>query len=439
MSVQFSTNESIILEKQIDDSTKFAQTSPDQLNFVYEIDNCVRWIQNHNFKKVCLQFPDHLLPDAAEVAKLLQDVLQQTVYILADTAYESCCIDYVAAAHIEADAIIHFGPVCFSKPAETIPCLRIFEKHPLDLNKLYEVLKPVQLKHPDVIVILDTPYVTYSSTIRQNVNNLQIITEDFSNTLNEYVIVISNNLRKILNLKLVYNFKEVHYYDPDTKILKNYAEDSRVIKRRNFLVETIKDGKTFGVIVGTVAVKNYSNVIDRIKKLIRAYGKKYYIISVGKPTVAKLANFPEIDVYVLIGCGMNEIYDSRDFYKPIVTPYDVELALNPFHGDSRFSYDFNCYATNEFEISAKDVAELTNVSLISGKVRVVDDANVVEEVASTIALKNEGTVALNTSFGAGYLSERSWKGLEQNLGQDKPDVVTEGRKGIAQGYANEKL
>lgn len=104
-----------------------------------------------------MQFPDHLLPDSSAVALRLQDILQQTVYILGDTCYESCCIDYVAAAHIDADAIIHFGPVCFSQASENVPYLLIFEKCDIDLMLLKQKIEEAQLKR--LMILLDSEYV----------------------------------------------------------------------------------------------------------------------------------------------------------------------------------------------------------------------------------------------------------------------------------------
>ncbi len=48
----------------------------------------------------------------------------------------------------------------------------------------------------------------------------------------------------------------------------------------------------------------------------------------GKINVPKLANFLEIDVYVLVACPENSLLDSSEFYKPVVTPFEMELACN---------------------------------------------------------------------------------------------------------------
>jgi len=37
-----------------------------------------------------------------------------SLFILADTTYGQCCVDEVAAEHVEAQAIIHYGPACLS-------------------------------------------------------------------------------------------------------------------------------------------------------------------------------------------------------------------------------------------------------------------------------------------------------------------------------------
>lgn len=90
--------------------------------------------------------------------------------------------------------------------------------------------------------------------------------------------------------------KTLYHFDPDKQPaeIKQYQPDSKLIKKRYYLIEKIRDANTIGIVIGTLAVKNYLKVIERIKKLAEVSGKKYYLISVGKPTVAKLANIGEV-------------------------------------------------------------------------------------------------------------------------------------------------
>ena len=67
-----------------------------------------------------------------------------------------------------------------------------------------------------------------------------------------------------------------------------------------------------------------------MKKIIKDAGKNYYLYVVGKINPYKLANFPEVGVFVLIACHENSAIDSRDFYKPVITPFELQLALVRF-------------------------------------------------------------------------------------------------------------
>lgn len=57
-----------------------------------------------------------------------------------------------------------------------------------------------------------------------------------------------------------------------------------------------------------------------------AAGKRTYTFLVGRPTVTKLGNFPEVDVFVMVADQGGQILDCKDYMAPIVTPYEAELA-----------------------------------------------------------------------------------------------------------------
>ncbi|CAG8854325.1 44503_t:CDS:2, partial [Gigaspora margarita] len=73
----------------------------------------------------------------------------------------------------------------------------------------------------------------------------------------------------------------------------------------------------------------YLEIISHLKKLIIHAGKKPYTFVMGKLNVAKMADFMEIDCFVLVSCPENSLLDSKEFYRPIVTPSELEIALNP--------------------------------------------------------------------------------------------------------------
>ena len=55
--------------------------------------------------------------------------------------------------------------------------------------------------------------------------------------------------------------------------------------------EKIKDAQIIGILIGTVAVDNYMEIINSVKISIMKAGKKYYEVLIGKLNEPKLKNF----------------------------------------------------------------------------------------------------------------------------------------------------
>lgn len=102
---------------------------------LYDVRRVATLIRAHGFRRIALQFPDELLGDASQVFWALEDALSSgpfvqdgapqlaspapELYILADTSYGNCCVDEVAAEHVDADLVVHFGHACLSPCVST--------------------------------------------------------------------------------------------------------------------------------------------------------------------------------------------------------------------------------------------------------------------------------------------------------------------------------
>ena len=58
----------------------------------------------------------------------------------------------------------------------------------------------------------------------------------------------------------------------------------------------------------------------------------------GKPNPAKLANFPEVEIFVMVADPQGMILDSKEYYAPIITPFEAHLA---FSGDAEWTGDYS--------------------------------------------------------------------------------------------------
>lgn len=227
------------------------------------------------------------------------------------------------------------------------------------------------------------------------------------------------------------------------------------MRRRNFLVEKCKDAQAIGIVLTTLTADGYLNAVSRTQSLARDRGIRTYLLSVGKINPAKLANFMEIDCFVYIGCPENNVYNSREFYKPLLTAFEAELALNPAWREQYpnfYSVDFNDTLPNGKFYKAIDEQQQSSdsnrntddgdhydVSLVSGRVRHMkvggsgDDDEINQNSSNDGQIVKKLNHLMETNSGNSFHS-RTWTGLDPDLGNQEPAKITKGRSGIAMKY-----
>lgn len=230
-------------------------------------------------------------------------------------------------------------------------------------------------------------------------------------------------------------------YNPQKNELKDVISplSTNWMRRRLFFVEKCKDSQSLGIIVGTLTANGYLDVVERIQKLARVRGIRTYLLSVGKVNPAKIANFHEIDCFVYVGCPENNIYTSRDFYKPLLSVFEVEIALNPAWNKKYpdlYSVDFSeilplgkhhCDASE-----SKTPLDEYDVSLVTGKVRSMQTHSIVNNDGKQIEKKCNQMMESSSSQS---FQTRSWTGLSTNLALQDPARIVEGRSGIPMKYS----
>ena len=60
-----------------------------------------------------------------------------------------------------------------------------------------------------------------------------------------------------------------------------------------------------------------------------------------------------------------------------------------------------------------------------------------DKIGSALATQETSLSVLHRSGGGEFLLERSWRGLEQKLGETEVKDAVEGKSGIASGYERE--
>lgn len=516
--------------------------SDNDVRHVYEIDRTAKEIRTGGWRRVALQFPDGMLTDAPRVFQFLQqalkclpskleetiavvedvakavqelDIAKQSItkqqsedrlFILADTSYGACCVDEIAAEHVDAEVVIHYGRSCLS-PTARLPVVYVFTTHTLPIDPVIEAFQQIYTeKDAEVVLMADITYSDHLPTILERVTSLgytkvfapSIIhdpasplpnrtvpptVESGENKLQDYSLFHVSEPPPSLLLTLSSRLKSMYIYPTETaKPQALEAQTSRLLMRRYATLTSLNTCSIFGILINTLSVKNYIPTVDAIKAQIAAAGKKSYTFVVGKVNAAKVANFSEIGGWVVIGCWESSLIESTEFFRPIITPFELGLALmsdeervwtGEWNGDfsdiinkplvprtvtknAEEGGDGHDEGSDDDEDSAPPEFDLRTGRYISHsrpmhqpKTMQSASNNITDEsgapASSALMKRANGDLAMingTASPGAEYLrSQRTWKGLGSDfeVAYDNDDgqlgaQVEQGRGGVARGY-----
>ncbi|NWI68535.1 DPH2 synthase, partial [Todus mexicanus] len=426
-------------------------------------------------RQVALQFPDQLLADAAAVAARMEAETGAEMYVLGDTTYGSCCVDEVAAEHVGAEALLHYGPACLS-PCGKLPVLHVFGQQPLDVGRCAEAFRelyPERQSH--VVVLSDVVYAYAMGELEQrlcpeypNVVFSRVVCGALPGSappgeVRQFgrqfpvkapgglqdcaVFYVGSEGLALTSFMLTWNRCPFSSFDPTTGCGRRETFNvNRALMRRLYLVERARDARVVGILVGTLGVAGYLAVLQHLRELLRRAGKRSYTLAVGKPNPAKLANFQEVDIFVLVACAQNSLLDSSDFYRPVVTPYELELACNPAREwTGNYLTDFRdllpgACAHVELPPAVPEAEAVPDISLITGEMRAArlcDPPAPQLPPSTALACRDQTRALAEISPAASFLESRSWRGLEQQLGQTPVAKAVQGRRGIAIAYEDE--
>ena len=311
-------------------------------------------------------------------------------------------------------------------------------------------------------------------SFQESEQSLEVLEKYDHEVLNDgckYVWIGDMHAPSLSQLQLTANKADWMVYDPATDELHSglLPHIANLLRRRYYLVEKTRNANIVGILVGTLGAAGYRSVVENLRKAAHAVGKKTYTLLMGKPNPAKLANFPEIEVFVLVSDPQGQILDSRDYLAPIITPHEAMVAFDPTSvWDERgYCLDFRTVlASNDFRTrgnSDETQSVAPRFSLIDGRHHPEEESEVDLQAGETTAsgstavtllatqakqalkltnVSDEAAFALKPKSASEFLvHKRSWKGVETPLAgaEVKPAAVAvDGVDGRAAGYTYER-
>uniref|UniRef100_A0A6B2L497 Uncharacterized protein n=1 Tax=Arcella intermedia TaxID=1963864 RepID=A0A6B2L497_9EUKA len=269
--------------------------------------------------------------------------------------------------------------------------------------------------------------------------NGRYLEEELSFPKNEYdILYIGEQDPTLTNLVMAWNSSKVYTYSPKTEQFRSeILPVNRLLQQRYFMIEKVKQSNIIGILVGTLAGVKYLEMLEYMKKVITEAGKKYYIIVVGKINLPKLANFSDIEIFVLLAGVESSLIDPREFYRPVVTPFELEIALvRGKEWTTDYKIDFNDVLkySDVKEYNEEDETEDPYYQTITGTIVANPKAKAKTEEGSLAITAAQSSQIQAYSVQKLFL-ERSFKGLEMKIGETPVTLAVEGKTGIPnKGY-----
>ncbi|WWD17624.1 diphthamide biosynthesis protein 2 [Kwoniella shandongensis] len=482
----------------------------------FEVEGTIEKILEGGYKTIGLQFPDELLPSSVSVYRAIQTRIQHTgaqAYVLADSTYGNCCPDILSCLHLPADFLVHYGHACLT-PTDALPVHYVFPRRKLDvehaakslLESSADELSDAGGGKKGVVVVWDVAYDWIADHITETFSKVATVPIAFAAIqrpstapvdkgkgkspalrsidppagveMGDCVLwYIGEEGRACMNLQMTHASNPLFLYSPtNTTVTALHRNTSRLLSRRLFALHQALNADIFGLIVSNIGLASSKPLLAQLRSDLTKHKKKSYTLSVGRLNPAKLANFSEIECFVLVGCNEGGVVDqSKDFMAPIITPWELELALQGekhVWQPEKWTLDLGEVLKNaqehnaeQMKLNSKNTDEGDQdadhddddeddvgpeFSLITGKMRTIkrftnpsSSSNTgvegIENGTRDLTLRNQNfTLAKLESAGSNFLASREFKGLEMRVGMDEPSLLEEGRSGVARGYTEEK-
>ena len=441
----------------------------------YEIDRLLPLLQPYS--RIALQFPDALLSDAPSVCQLLQQSNNQLIFCLGDTTLAPCCPDVVAAQHLQADALVHYGHACLT-PCRVLPVYYSFGRTAFNVEACVEQLvhvttkvlilyavesrhavqalaKALREKQVEDVVVGELPEVAHPERVQvegcgtsEEGCGCRSQREQFGDealTDNEPTLIgglrVPDNVdwsqytilylgdetsRQYMNIVLRLlsvapsptQFYRFHHNQLSTELSPRFQ---KLLNKRFYCVQKIRHASVFGLLVARLTPES-NRIVHSLRKLLQ--DRSTYTLVVGKLNPAKLANFAEMECFVMVACPEHSLLDDdREYHVPIVTPLEVQMALGVVEWGS-VPYETNWVAQREAAASHED--DEPYFSVVTGRME--------SRPASTLeSAPGQGQLTMYNSAAANFLKTREYQGLDATEEAEVRAAIP-GQTGIASNY-----
>ncbi len=298
-----------------------------------------------NAKRVLIQLPEGLKPEAPNLAKIIEKC-NATAIVSADPCYGACDLAIVDAETLGADLIVHYG---HSKMVryERVPTIYIEARAFTDVSNV--ILKALQLleKYRKIGVVTTVQHVQTLDEVRETLVRSgktvaigdsgqlsyagQVIGCNYSNAKSiaadvEAFLFVGGGRFHALGVALSTSKPTIAADPYACSVVSVNEEANQILKQRWANIQTASKAKTFAILVSLKPGQQNLQEALEMKRKLEDNGRTAFLFTTREITPEGLAEFPTIDAFVNTACPRLSLDDTLRFEKPMLTPNELRVV-----------------------------------------------------------------------------------------------------------------
>ena len=359
----------------------------------FQLDELVERIKENDHRLIALQVPEGLKMQALEMMDKIEGDSEAKVILAADPCYGACDlvhdkmrmmgVELVAhmghsQMNIDSGMPTHFIPVTYDGDPEIDPVLPILARHKAIADaRVVEAESPIDLTNEEARErFLDAvgrvaPLTGTKLGLVGSIQHLHLL-EDYKSRLESagfavtipvggarvtfpgqvlgcnysgdnpsighYLFLGSGDFHPIG--LVMHTGKPLALLDPYNGEAgeMSFERIERILRQRMGLIFSVDDAKIFGILIGEKPGQMRRNLALRCKRLLEKHGKKGYLLALDH-VGPELIDFYPVDAFVNTACPRIAIDDAVKYAKPLITPFELEVALGEKQWETGYQFD----------------------------------------------------------------------------------------------------
>lgn len=113
-----------------------------------------------------------------------------------------------------------------------------------------------------------------------------------------------------------------------------------MLETRQAAIMSASKAKVFGLILGTLGRQGNPSVLDHLQCRLRECGRRFMVVLLSEVFPHKLDCFDGVEAWVQVACPRLSIDWGSNFSRPLLTPYELNVALGSTPWTEVYPMDF---------------------------------------------------------------------------------------------------